>query len=191
MNVSASLAALLPICAPLVAPSTALAIAAVESSQHPWAIGVVGGRLVRQPTSLTEAVATARALERDGWNYSVGLAQINRVNFGRLGLDIASAFEPCNSLRAMQAVLGECFARASSRAPEQLALRQAFSCYYSGNFRTGFDHGYVDRVVQTALALSGSRPPAAGEGVGRSKSKLPAESPTRGLFNPLNEGSLK
>jgi hypothetical protein len=28
--------------------------------------------------------------------------------------------------------------------------RQALSCYYSGNFVTGFDHGYVARVVSAA-----------------------------------------
>ena len=41
----------------------------------------------------------------------------------------------------------ECFERASVRSGEQAALRQAFSCYYSGNFQTGFDHGYVQRVI--------------------------------------------
>lgn len=145
-------------CAPAIAPATAMAIVAAESAGNPHAIGVVAGRLERQPTTRAEAVATARTLEKSGWNYSVGLAQINRINFARLGLDEATAFEPCRNLAAMQVILGECFVRAgrSSTAGEQHALRQALSCYYSGNFRTGFDHGYVDRVLRAAHMQGGS-----------------------------------
>ena len=47
----------------------------------------------------------------------------------------------------MQGILGECFSRASRRAPKQAALRDAFSCYYSGNFLTGHQHGYVGKVL--------------------------------------------
>ena len=46
-------------CAPNVAPQTMAAIVSVESSKNPYAIGVVGGRLERQPKSHQEAVATA------------------------------------------------------------------------------------------------------------------------------------
>lgn len=145
---------LLLACAPLVAPSTALALVRVESGGNPYAIGVVGGHLVRQPRNLSEAQATAQALEQAGWNYSVGLGQINRINFARFGLTPQTAFEPCENLRAMQGVLSECFVSASNKAAEQLALRRALSCYYSGNFSTGFAHGYVARVVNTAFTAS-------------------------------------
>lgn len=50
----------------------------VESSYNPYAIGVVGGRLARQPRSLSEAVSTARMLEQRGYDFSLGLAQVNR-----------------------------------------------------------------------------------------------------------------
>lgn len=145
-----SMLALIASCAPLIDPSTAAAVIRVESSGNPHAIGVVGGRLERQPRSLEEAVATVQALELQGFNYSVGLGQINKSNFSRLGLTPASAFEPCANLQAMQTILGECFDRARVRADEQAALRKAFSCYYSGNFQTGFAHGYVDKVVRAA-----------------------------------------
>ncbi|MDQ6681120.1 MAG: lytic transglycosylase domain-containing protein [Pseudomonadota bacterium] len=141
------LEALLLACAPLIAPDTAQALISVESRGNPYAIGVVAGSLVRQPRDLPEAVVTARALEAAGWNYSVGLAQINKSNFARHGLTVQTAFEPCGNLRAMQAILGDCFGRASARAQPQVALRRAFSCYYSGNFQTGFQHGYVQKVV--------------------------------------------
>ena len=145
------LAALVLTCAPLVAQDTARALIQVESGGNPFAIGVVGGALVRQPASLPEALATVAALEATGWNYSVGLGQINKRNFERYGLSTATAFEPCANLTAMQGILGECFSRASRRADRhintQAALRDAFSCYYSGNFLTGHFHGYVGKVL--------------------------------------------
>ena len=147
----ATLLTLLLNCAPQVDPTTARALVAVESSLNPHAIGVVGGTLERQPRNQREALATAHALHDAGWNFSLGLAQINVRNLERLGLSLESAFEPCRNLAAMQTVLGECFERSAAlplaKPSDQLALRQALSCYYSGNFTTGFEHGYVRRVA--------------------------------------------
>ena len=137
-------------CAPLVHMNTTQALVAVESSFNPHAIGVVGGMLERQPRNRAEALATASQLQANGWNFSVGLAQINVHNFDRLGLTAASAFDPCENLRAMQTVLTECFERSASKALPQTAIREALSCYYSGNFVTGFRHGYVQRVAHAA-----------------------------------------
>lgn len=148
-------------CAPQVHAETARALVSVESAFNPWAIGVVGGALLRQPRNRAEALATVKALKNGGWNFSVGLGQINVGNFDRLGLTLESAFEPCANLAAMQTVLGECFDRASgnaSKAVDQVALRQALSCYYSGNFATGFRHGYVRKVVVAARAVPTAQP---------------------------------
>ena len=142
-----SFSALAMACAPLVHMNTTQALVAVESSFNPHAIGVVGGVLDRQPRSRAEALATANHLQANGWNFSVGIAQINVRNFERLGLTAVTAFDPCENLRAMQTVLGECFGRSASKAPPQIAIREALSCYYSGNFVTGFRHGYVQRVA--------------------------------------------
>ncbi len=57
----------------------------VESSRNPYAIGVVGGALVRQPKALDEALATVRMLEEKGYNFSIGLAQVNRYNLANTG----------------------------------------------------------------------------------------------------------
>ncbi|EWS64346.1 Type IV secretion system protein virB1 [Hydrogenophaga sp. T4] len=99
-------------------------------------------------------MATALALQAAGRNFSVGLGQINMGNFQRLGMSLESAFEPCSNLAAMQTVLSECFERARRKSPsrsgDQVALRAALSCYYSGNFSTGFRHGYVRKVVAAA-----------------------------------------
>jgi type IV secretion system protein VirB1 len=146
------LSTLLVSCAPQVHPTTAAALVTVESAGNPHAIGVVGGALQRQPSSRREAIATARALEAAGWNFSVGLGQINRHNFSRLGLTLESAFEPCTNLEAMQVVLGECFRQAPAAARSDAArLRDALSCYYSGNFVTGQRHGYVRRVALASM----------------------------------------
>ena len=150
---AATFMALVATCAPQVDAGTARALVSVESGFNPHAIGVVGGVLLRQPRSRAEALATARKLNAEGWNFSVGLAQINRHNFERLGLSLDTAFEPCANLAAMQVVLGECFDRAvESRSPPQQALRQGLSCYYSGNFTFGLRSGYVRRVVAAAQA---------------------------------------
>ncbi|MDN7179184.1 lytic transglycosylase domain-containing protein [Caballeronia sp. SEWSISQ10-4 2] len=140
-------------CAPQVASSTFAAIVRTESEFNPYAIGVVGGRLLRQPTSLDEAIATVRALDVNGWNYSVGLAQVNRSNWPQLGLNRQNAFDPCRNLAAGAAILQECFRLArASHADVQQALRKSLSCYASGDFSTGYRTGYVQRVVDNAAA---------------------------------------
>ncbi len=143
-------AALVATCAPLVHPATAHALVDVESRFNPYAIGVVSGALERQPRNAGEAVATAHALKARSRNFSLGLAQINVGNLDRLGLTIPEAFDACRNLGAMQTILSECFERAAADLPPQQRLRRALSCYYSGNFSTGFGDGYVARVVTAA-----------------------------------------
>jgi type IV secretion system protein VirB1 len=113
----------------------------VESSYNPYAIGVVGGRLARQPRSLPEALATVRMLESRGYNFSLGLAQVNRYNLDRYGLaSYTQAFEACPNLQAGARILAECSTRAGGD------WGKAFSCYYSGDFSTGYRHGYVQKI---------------------------------------------
>ena len=113
----------------------------VESSYNPFAIGVVGGRLVRQPKSLPEALATVRSLEARGFNFSLGLAQVNRYNLRKYGLDsYEAAFRVCPNLQAGSRILAECHRRFSGD------WGKSFSCYYSGNPVTGFRQGYVQKV---------------------------------------------
>ena len=118
------------------------AIIRVESAGNPYAIGVVGDTLMRQPKNLLEAVATARQLENAGHNYSVGLAQVNRINFAAQKItSFEHAFGACANVLAGSRILADCYKRSLSDWPK------AFSCYYSGNFETGFKHGYVQKVM--------------------------------------------
>lgn len=145
-------------CAPAVHHTTMQALVRVESGFNPFAIGVVGGQLVRQPTNAEEAIATVRALEASGFNYSLGLSQVNKHNLPKFGLDVVKAFEPCENLRVGSLILKECFERARGRfAGEQQALQAAFSCYYSGNFSTGFKRDFVGQpsYVQKVLNSAG------------------------------------
>lgn len=135
-------------CAPHVHVTTLAAIVRQESGYNPFAIGVVGGALVRQPTTKQEALVTARALVAKGWNISVGIGQVNWSNLAKYGLTDDSAFDPCPNLRATADILSECYNRALRQdSREQNALRAALSCYFSGNFSTGFRSGYVRSVV--------------------------------------------
>ena len=129
-------------CQGLAVPSEVMHhVVRVESSYNPYAIGVVGGRLVRQPKNLPEALATVRMLEGRGFNFSIGLAQVNRDNLDKYGLDsYEKAFEPCANLTAGSKILAECYQRAKGD------WGKSFSCYYSGNFSTGFRQGYVQKI---------------------------------------------
>jgi type IV secretion system protein VirB1 len=144
-------------CAPHVASATLRAMATVESSFNPHAIGVVNGRLARQPRNLPEAISTVMALQQQGIRFSAGLIQIYVKNWPMYRLDQESVFDPCANLRAAAGILTDCYRRATTRSdPPQVALRNAISCYYSNNFVTGYQHGYVQKVVAAALAASPS-----------------------------------
>lgn len=128
----------------------------VESSRNPYAIGVVGGRLVREPRGLEEAVATAKMLEQKGYNFSLGLGQVNRYNLQKYGLtSYEMAFAKCPNLVAASRILAECHSRSGAN------WGKSFSCYYSGNFETGFKHGYVQKIyasIRQSVASSGAEP---------------------------------
>jgi type IV secretion system protein VirB1 len=124
-----------------VAPQVMQHIVRVESGANPFAIGVVNGQLVRQPRNIDEALATVQMLDSKGYNFSVGIAQVNRANLGRYGLDsYQKAFDACANLAAGAHILADCYASARGD------WGKAFSCYYSGNFVAGFRDGYVQKV---------------------------------------------
>ena len=148
-------------CAPQVAPETLSTLVAVESSGNPFAIAVVGDKKIPPPKSLNEAITAAKKLEAEGENYSVGLMQVNKKNFSKLGLSIDNAFEPCANISAGAKIIEQCFMSAKNNKAfnsEQTALRGALSCYYSGNFTRGFEkeesvgNSYVERANNVVVA---------------------------------------
>lgn len=149
--------ALVQQCAPDVHPQTMAAVVHVESTFNPYAIGVVKGRLQRQPRSLAEAVATARYLDQKGYNFSLGVSQVNKYNLAKYGESFETIFDPCRNIKAGASILKDCYVRAKAiYKSDQTALRAAISCYYSGNFNRGFkpdfngQPSYVQKVVSAA-----------------------------------------
>lgn len=139
-------------CAANVAPATLRAMAYVESGFNPHAIGVVKGRLQRQPQNLPEAISTAQSLSEQGVRFSAGLIQIYVKNWSAYNLDAQTVFDPCANMRASAGILTDCYKRASVTSTQsQIALRHALSCYYSNNFVTGYRSGYVQKVVAAAM----------------------------------------
>lgn len=123
----------------------------VESSGNPYAIGVVNGRLKRQPRNLEEALATVKALEDRGFNFSLGIAQVNRFNLKPYGIQsYRQAFQICPNIQAGSKILKECYDRAQHWG-------KAFSCYYSGNFTTGYRHGYVQKIEASMKKAQGEK----------------------------------
>ncbi len=83
----------------------------------------------------------------------------------KYGLTYESAFDPCQNLRAASLILKDCYDRAKSRSlNDQDALQASFSCYYSGNFSTGFrpdfkgQPSYVQKVLNSAGIGDQARP---------------------------------
>mgnify|MGYP001035395233 CR=1 FL=1 len=139
-------------CAPSVAVDTLRAIVKTESNFNPYAIGVVGDS-VPQPKSFHEAMTTIARLELAGANYSVGLGQINKSNFAAYGINAAKALDACTNLSVAAQILGNCYSRAKKSGSTQSTsknLHDALSCYYSGNFKQGYTHGYVNSVRKNA-----------------------------------------
>lgn len=159
----------------------------VESGYNPFAIGVVGGQLARQPKNLGEALATVHMLDAKGYNYSLGVAQVNRANFAKYGLaSYEQAFDVCPNLTAGARILSQCYASSGND------WGKSFSCYYSGNFTTGFRDGYVQKIydsirgraavagaagapITTAIPLKAERAPSSLRGADKDTDSVIAE----------------
>lgn len=155
-------------CAPSIHPATLTPIVKTESSFNPWAIGVVGRALPRQPQSMDEAVTAVKTLVKEGANFSIGLGQINRQHFDVNNPQVV--FDPCTNLRMAAKILEDCYARSvADGSAQQEALHKAISCYYSGNPRRGFESeaefggsSHVQRVVANAEATTVTVPALTG-----------------------------
>jgi len=129
------------------------AVVAVESSFNPYAIGVVGGRLERQPRSKQEAIATVLNLKALGYNYSMGCRQVNQANLDKYGLTHETVFDPQKNALVGSSIYDECRNRAITKLGDGItATKAALSCYYSGNFKTGQTKeggkpSYVEKVL--------------------------------------------
>ena len=122
-----------------VEPQRMNAVVLTESAGNPFAVGVVGHSLSRQPGSEDEALALIKRLRTDNLNFSVGLAQVNKTNFAAYDLTDSNMFDKCSNLSAGSQILKKCHDLYGD-------WDRAYSCYYSGNPTTGVSHGYVAKV---------------------------------------------
>ena len=163
---------------PNVSAYTMHQIASVESAHRPHSIGfklirktqvVENGRsrevrevstLATKPKNTAEAIAWARYLTSQGWEFDAGPAQIHSTNFAAYGLTLETVFDPCESIRVGARILEDCYARALVKfKDEATALAAAISCYQSGNFTTGYGTGYVQKVISAKVpAILASKP---------------------------------
>jgi type IV secretion system protein VirB1 len=139
------------LCYPQVAPETMSAVVKHESRANPYLIYINGpARLSRQPTSAEEAIEVARRLDAAGLNFDSGVGQINSSNVKKFDASWEEVFNPCGNLRLAERVLVDCYARAGSDGSEQDRLGRALSCYNTGDHKSGFANGYVQRVYAAA-----------------------------------------
>jgi len=154
-------------CGPSVAPSTLAAIARTESAFEPLSINDNTTRTSGVPASREIAMQIASKLLEAGDSIDVGIMQINSANFGRLGLTLEAAFDPCKSVAAGAAVLAGGYTGGDTHEGQQSALRVAISRYNTGDAERGFANGYVHKVelaaehVALVPALDVGAPPAA------------------------------
>lgn len=87
--------------APNIAVDTLRALVKTESGFNPYAIGV-GGSKGLQPKNLQEAVFYVSKLVAKKRSFSVGLGQVNQVNFSSLGLTAKSCLIRVLTLKSQQ-----------------------------------------------------------------------------------------
>jgi type IV secretion system protein VirB1 len=136
-------------CAPKVAPSTMLAIIRTESRGNHLALNLNKvHRLLYQPKNLRQALAWVEYLDLHGYNFDVGLGQINISNIRKYGYKPADMLDPCKNLRVASDILYKNYHKALNRAnSKHHALHQALSVYNTGSYQRGFSNGYVQRVL--------------------------------------------
>ena len=136
---------LLEQCAPQLPARLMDALVRVESSWRPMAIGMDAGEVpVRQPRTMTQAVAQAKALASAGRRFSVGLAQIHVSNITRYGMSWEQAFDPCLNLEAGQRILQGFYRHARTAGYVGLAATHAAL--------RGYNAGAIDRAASASYA---------------------------------------
>lgn len=136
-------------CSPTVAPTTMLTLVKTESGRNPLAIGLNGARLLAQPKDETQAIAWIRYLDKNNYNFDVGLGQVNIKNIRKYKLQPEQLLNPCLNLKISGEILTKNYMVAKKNTIDpQYALRKALSMYNTGNQQSGFNNGYVGRILK-------------------------------------------
>ena len=123
-----------------------------ESKGNALALGLNRGfHLVYQAKNYNQAKAWVRYLEKHRYNFDIGLTQVNIKNVHKYGYTGVEALDPCVNLKISAHILAQNYNSALySSYNQQDALLKAISAYNTGNNQSGFQNGYVARVVYNA-----------------------------------------
>ncbi|HUZ62973.1 MAG TPA: lytic transglycosylase domain-containing protein [Acetobacteraceae bacterium] len=136
-------------CAPHVSPDVLLSVAYAESHWNPLAIHDNRTGETILPANKAAAVRTASRLIAEGHQPDLGLLQINATNLARTRLTVATAFEPCASMRAGAHILLGGYQGGATAAQRQSAILHAISEYNTGSPDAGLDT-YAPLVLAAA-----------------------------------------
>lgn len=135
-------------CSPTVSPTTMVTLIKTESKGNPLAIGLNGARLKSQPKTESQAVAWIKYLDKNGYNFDVGLGQVNIANIRKYKLKPEDLLQPCLNLQVSGYILTQNYIKAKKTTNDpQTALRKALSAYNTGNQKSGFYNGYLVKVL--------------------------------------------
>lgn len=180
---------LLEHCAPQVSPVLMQALVKTESAWQPFAIGMDKAQgPIKQPVSMNEAVAAAKALVAAGRKFSVGLAQIHVSNVTLYGMTWEQAFDACQNLAVGQKILWNFYHRATASGYSGVAaIWAALRGYNSG----GVDRAVSDAYANRIFAYMSSAPPQVqiGNGVptANAGTPVPTPAPVPALAGPAGE----
>ena len=141
--------------APSVAPETLASFAQYESRLEPNAIHDNSTGETFLPATSFAASRLAASLLAQGHSLDLGIMQVNSANLPRVGLTVATAFDPGQSIRAGAVILVEAYQRCrhDGAVAEQASLRCAASVYNTGKEEAGIANGYQARVWRTAAQI--------------------------------------
>lgn len=137
------------------------AVINIESSGNPLSVGVVGFHHFFQPDSVLMGANMLQSLNKRGISCSAGLMQINTRNFSQYHLTNFSVFNPCENIRVGTEILFRCYKKSVRKYGNNGLIKNylnAASCYYSGNFKSGYhlprNKPYVVRFKESLIKFS-------------------------------------
>lgn len=151
-----NLALLILQCATPVTQVKMPAIIKTESQNNPLAIGLNKGyKLKFQPKDTEQAQNWVEYLEKNDYNFDVGLSQVNIKNIKKYGYTAKDLLDPCVNITVGSDILAANYKNAMNSSKSSTdAWQKAISAYNTGNFTSGVQNGYVAKVIANSQKLA-------------------------------------
>jgi len=139
-------------CSIKVAQNTMKAIIKTESNGNYLAIGLNTKKHQHiKPSDLNSAIVMVNFLEKNNYNFDIGLTQVNIKNVHKLGYMAKDMLNPCLNVYIGGEILHNYYIKALNNSTNETeALYKALSAYNTGNFSAGIANGYVAKVIKNA-----------------------------------------